>query len=129
FPSPRSRLSFAPPGVDLQGKPLRIDRRGAFTSGEYGPQAALQVRQVIGSADVAVHALEHMDRLQPIVLVDPTTLQPRLLYQTVRQVGGTYQQVLGGLVAKVEGAYRRFVSPRSEVTEQIGPLPRRSHGV
>jgi hypothetical protein len=129
FPSPRSRLSFAPPGVDLRGKPLRIDRQGALTSSELGPQAAIQIRQVVGSADIAVHAVEHMDRLQPIVLLDPTTLAPRLLYQTVRQVGGTYQQALGPVVAKLEGAYRRFVSARPEVADQTGPLPGRSHGV
>src|SRR5256885_5282069 len=114
FPSPLSRLNFAPPGVDLRGKPLRVDRRGAPTSSDFGPQAAIQVRQVVGSADIAVHALEHMDRLQPIVLIDPTTLQPRLLYQTVRQVGGTYQQALGPIVAKLEAAYCRFVTVRPD---------------
>ena len=127
FPSPLSRLSFAPPGVDLRGRPLLLDRRGRLTDSDFGPQAALQVRQVIGSADVSVHALEHMDRLQPWVRVDPATFQVALLYQTVRQVGATWQQALGPFVAKLEGAYRWFVRPQEATTAQIGDLPERNH--
>jgi hypothetical protein len=63
-----------------------------------------------------------------MVLVDPADLRPTLLYQTVRQAGGTYQQVFGPMVAKLEGAYRWFVAPDATATATLAPLPRRSHG-
>ena len=129
FPSPRSRLNFAPPGVDLRGRPKLIDRRGRLTDSHFGPQAALQVRQVVGSADVSLHLLEHMDRLHPVLLVDATTMSPVLLYQTVRQAGGTYQQVFGPVIAKAEGAYRWFVPAGAAAMDVVGPLPRRNHGI
>jgi hypothetical protein len=129
FPSPYSRLNFAPPGVDLRGRPKRLSRSGALTDSDFGPQAALQVRQVIGSADLSAHVLEHMDRLQPMILIDAATLTPVLLYKTGRQAGGTYQQVFGPLVAKLEGGYRWFVAPDAAAVQQVGPLPRRNHGI
>jgi hypothetical protein len=115
FASPASRLSFAP-GIDLQGSRRMIDRDGALTDSRWGPQAAIALRQVLGNADLTLHALEHLDRSQPLVRVDPLTFTPLLIFQTVRQLGGTYQQALGPLVLKLEGAYRRFVAPRD-------PLP------
>lgn len=105
--SPNSRLSFAP-GIDLRGSRRMLDRDGRPTDATFGHQAAVALRQVWGSADFTVHALEHMDRLQPLVRLDPAA-GPFLLFQTVRQVGGTYQQALGPLIVKLEGAYRRFV--------------------
>jgi hypothetical protein len=84
---------------------------------------------VIRSADVSLHALENMDRLEPIVLTDVTTGNISLLFQTVRQVGGTYQQVFGPLVAKFEGAYRWFVPPNTAAIAQLGPLPSLNHGI
>jgi hypothetical protein len=113
--SPRSRLSFAP-GYDLSDSRFMVDRNGHVTRDNWGPQAALLVRQVLGSADLTVHALEHMDRSQPAIILDPVRGRPLLLYQTVRQLGGTYQQAVGTLLLKVEGAYRHFVDRRD-------PLP------
>ncbi len=129
FPSPRSRLSFGPAGVDLRNARLLLDRSGALTDRDFGPQGAVQVRQVVRSADLTLHALENMDRLEPLALADPTTGSISLLFQTVRQVGGTYQQVFGPLVAKFEGAYRWFVPPNTASVAQIGPLPSLNHGV
>ena len=128
FPSPRSRLNFGPPGVDLRGRRRLLDRNGSLVDRNFGPQAALQVRQVLGSADVTLHVLEHMDRLQPLALLDPATMQITLLYQTVRQAGATYQQVLGPIIAKLEGTYRWFVEPSPTTTAQLGLLPQRNHG-
>jgi hypothetical protein len=116
FASPRSRLSFAR-GIDLDGRRQMVDRDGDLTDDLWGHQAAIAVRQVLGSADLTLHALEHMDRSQPLVLLDPTR-GPLLQFQTVRQVGGTYQQALGGLLLKLEGAYRMFVAPQAPLPGQ-----------
>lgn len=110
FASPRSRLGFAP-GLDLRGTRQMLDRNGRLTSSDFGHQAALAIRQSWSGADLTLHALEHMDRTQPLIRLDPLTMRPFLLFQTVRQVGGTYQQAISALLFKVEGAYRRFVDP------------------
>ena len=129
FPSPRSRLNFAAPGVDLRDARQLLDRNGNLTGGDFGPQGAVQVRQVIRSADLTLHALENMDRLEPLVLVNPTTGNITLLFQTVRQVGGTYQQVFGPVIAKLEAAHRWFVPPSAATTAVIGPVPNLNHGI
>ncbi len=110
FSSPGSRLSFAP-GLDLRGSRRMFDREGRLSGSRWGPQAAIALRQVLGNADLTVHALEHLDRSQPLVRLDPQTFSPLLVFQTVRQLGGTYQQAVGPVVLKLEGAYRRFVAP------------------
>ena len=110
FPSPGSRLNVAP-GVDLRQQHVLVDRRGNSTDAHLGPQAALRLSQVIGSADVSVHGLEQMDRLQPLVGFEQATGRPVPVFLTVQQLGGTYQQAVGALVVKVEAAYRRFFRP------------------
>jgi hypothetical protein len=129
FPSPRSRLNFGPPGTDLRNARRLLDRNGALTDRDFGLQGAVQVRQVIKSADLTLHVLENMDRLEPIVLVDPATGNVSLLFQTVQQIGGTYQQVFGPLIAKLEGAYRHFIPPDAAAVGQLGPLPDQTHGI
>jgi hypothetical protein len=124
FTSPASRLTFAPPGLDLRGRPLMVSRDGQLTEGRFGFQAALLLRQTLGPADISLHALEHMDRSQPLVVVGDRNTPPRLLLQTVRQLGGTYQHVVGPLVLKLEAAYRDFVG----LAGPLGALPARDHG-
>jgi hypothetical protein len=118
FASPGSRLSFAP-GIDLRRSRRMLDRQGADTDSRWGHQAAVALRQVLGNADLTLHALEHMDRSQPVVRLDPATFSPLLVFQTVRQVGGTYQHALGPVVLKLEGAYRDFVMPQ-EILPGVG---------
>jgi hypothetical protein len=131
FASPASRLSFAP-GIDLQGSRRMVDRDGALSDSRWGPQAAIALRQVLGNADLTLHALEHLDRSQPLVRVDPLTFKPLLIFQTVRQLGGTYQHALGPVVLKLEGAYRRFVAPRDPLPGiapgQLGAAGQPDHG-
>ncbi len=128
FTSPASRVGFAPPGYDIRGWRRLLDRDGRLTNDRFGPQAAAQIRQVLGSADITLHVVSHMDRSQPLLVVDPMTFQPMLLYQSVTQVGGTFQQVLGPVIAKVEWAARWFVSPAAE-TSLAGVVPDRDHGI
>jgi len=121
FPSPNSRLNFGQAGVDLRGRHAIVDRDGDLSDSTFGPQAAVMLRQVIGPADLTVHALEHVDRSQPQAAIDYTGLAPdlRLVFQTMLQVGGTAQVVLGPVIVKVEGAWRRFVRPSDAVIQQF----------
>jgi hypothetical protein len=137
FPSPASRLNLAEAGTDLRGRSLLLDRDGHFTDSDFGPQAALRLQQTLGGADLSVHVLEHMDRTQPLVALSEADGRPVAVFQTVRQVGGTYQQeVVSGLLAKVEAAYRWFVAPSDpgETAASAGviffgpPFPGRNHG-
>jgi hypothetical protein len=121
--SPGSRLHFGLPGFPLPDR-VMVDAKGDLTTSAFGPQAALYVRQVIGSADLGLHLLEHMDRSQPWI----GDLKPALLFQTVRQVGATYQHVLGPLIVKVESVYRSFVALRHPETSPYGAPPDRDHG-
>ncbi len=105
-PANRSRLNPVA-GTPIGGRIL-VDRDGRFTTDDFGPQAAVRIRQVWGSADLSLHALEHMDRSQPVFTVDGAgVLRP--VFFTVRQLGGTYQHALGGLLVKLEAAYRDFM--------------------
>lgn len=124
LPSQRSRLRLVPPGTAFGGRVL-VDRKGRFTDDVIGPQAALRVRTVWGSADLSLHLLEHMDRSQPLVVTDPATQRLHAAFLTVRQVGLTYSQVFGSLIAKLEASYRNFV--RVEDTARFGALPDRDH--
>jgi hypothetical protein len=124
LPSERSRLRLVPAGADVGGR-LLVDRNGRFTGDVIGPQAALRARTVWGSADLSLHVLEHMDRSQPLVVTDPGTERLHAVFLTVRQVGLTYSQVFGSLIAKLEASYRDFV--RVEDTQRFGALPDRDH--
>ncbi len=120
FASPNSRLGFAG-GADLRGARRMIDRDGRFSDDNWGPQGAIAIRQTIGPADITVHALEQMDRAQPLIRFDPSTFRPLLVFQTVQQLGGTYQHAVDALLIKLEGAYRRFRPPKDLLPG--APLP------
>ena len=112
FPSPHSRLNLGPPGTDLQDRARRFDRHGDSTSSRYGMQYALRVQRTIGSAEVAAHFMEHLDRLQGLPVLDLGDGKPALVFQTQRQLGITYQQAFeNGVLAKVEAAWNRFRQP------------------
>ncbi len=128
FTSSRSRLHFAPAGVELRGRRLMSDRKGHLTDAAFGHQAAVNIRQTVGHADFSLHLVEHMDRAQPQVLVDLATGELRLLFQTVRQVGGTYQHALGPVLAKLEGAYRHFIAVDDTLPSPFGYRRDRDHG-
>jgi len=59
FPSPRSRLNFGPPGVDLRGRRRLLDRHGSLTDSDLGLQAALQVMQWVVVLSGAQLPLQH----------------------------------------------------------------------
>jgi len=110
FPSPRSRLSFTGPGVPF-GKSLWLNRDGEISDGRWGAQWAANVQQTVGDADISVHVLQNQDRYNPVVGIDPTQGKLRPLFAPLTQVGGTYQQVVEGVILKAELAYRMFADP------------------
>ncbi|MFN3201672.1 MAG: hypothetical protein ACE366_24930 [Bradymonadia bacterium] len=130
FTSPNSRLAFGAGepnfgGFDLR-RPIRTDRDGELTDEPLVPQGAARIVQTIGSADISVHALHQADRSQPYFTFDPQAMQPRLLFQEVFQVGGTYQQVFEfGLITKLEAAHRMFYT--GDAIIGTGPVEDRDH--
>ncbi len=131
--SSASRLHFGLPGLPLPPR-LQVDRRGRFTDRDFGHQGAINLRQIWGQADISIQALEHMDRTQPLVMQNQTggPAPFNLVFQTVRQVGGTFQQAVGPVLIKIEGAYRHFVPVHDAsvdpVASPVGALPDRDHG-
>ena len=125
FPAQSSRLSFIPPGIDV-GPFIRMNANGKLTEDNFGPQGALRITQSFRGVDIAIHAVHHMDRLQPEQVVDPVTMLPRPLFRKVTQIGGTYQHVLGPVIAKVEAGYRIFARPRNGETP-FGQVQDRDH--
>jgi hypothetical protein len=137
FTSPRSRLSFGAPGV-ATGAPLFADRDGeirrehndgTLDGDDVVPQGAAQIRQVIGSADLAVQLVYHTDRSEPIITIDPATGVASPLFLPVLHTGLTYQHVFDALIVKVEAAHRQFTMPdEGTVFTVYGPeLPEWDH--
>lgn len=117
LPSAFSRLSFGPPGVDLDNV-LALQRGGRFLAdNEFTYQFGGRVQQTIGDADVSVHVVSHIDRSTPLLFIQNDGT-PALVYQPVVQYGGTYQHIFGSLIAKVEAAYRQFYRPPNGETDR-----------
>ncbi|MEM7674857.1 MAG: hypothetical protein AAF449_02515 [Myxococcota bacterium] len=125
FPAPSSRLSFIPPDVPT-GAFLFMDANGNLTERNFGPQGAIRFTQSFRGIDIGLHVVHHLDRLQPEVLFDPQVGLPRPLFRTVTQIGGTYQHVLGPVIAKLEAGYRIFAAPDDNMTP-LGEVQDRDH--
>jgi len=116
YPSASNRLGF---GQTLR-PPVFVDDH---SNDRRGQQWGVRLDQHVGTADISLHVLQHMDRnfavvgesnytLVPIfispsgVIPNSTPTIPYFFRDT--QVGGTLQYVLGGLIIKAEGAIRKF---------------------
>lgn len=108
LPSATNRISFLSPGVSQGGRKV-LERNNQFSQNDYVDQWAAVVEGSVGSADLSFHYVDHIDRNQPIpqLSIFPQPLVD-LIFVPVRQSGGTYQQVVGPWLFKVEGAYRDF---------------------
>lgn len=127
MPSPRSRLSFAP-GLPVRPRRLQLNTSGELTDKNFGGQGALQIAQTFGPADIAIHAVHHLDRYQPVYVTGPVAGPAgALLFQTVTQVGLTYAQSLGSFLTKLELGYRYFHRPAAAAVPLVGPLDNRDH--
>ncbi len=114
FPSSSSRVSFLPTGMDT-GEALWLEPDGGISGDSYGFQWGARFTQTVGPADFSVHVLEHQDRYQPVVLADGAAGRLYPVYLPVRDIGGTYLQVLGAWIVKVEFNHRHFKNPGAPV--------------
>ncbi|MCC7441413.1 MAG: hypothetical protein IT285_07260 [Bdellovibrionales bacterium] len=130
LPAPSSRLSFAPSGV-VMGEALWLGRDGGVTDRNVGfatgAQWGARVAHSFEGADISLHVVEHHDRSQPAVVVDPDTFEVHPLYLPITQFGGTYQQALGAFVLKLEAAHRRFELPSGGTA--YGTVNRSNHSI
>lgn len=110
LPGPASRLSFAPAGTTL-GDPLWAGRDGAIDDDLIEHQFAARISQTIDDADIALQFVQHLDRSQPTIAIDPANGVARPVYHMVSHVGLTYTQVIESVVLKVEAAHRIFFEP------------------
>ena len=114
LPSTASRLSFAP---GQETTISRLDVAGELTERWFTPQFGLRWRFAFDQADLTLHGIHHQDRSQPsIVLLNNI---PSALFQTVTQLGGTYQQVIDAFILKLEAAWRIFHKPSSELRDIV----------
>ncbi|HKE19175.1 MAG TPA: hypothetical protein VKB80_30075 [Kofleriaceae bacterium] len=120
-----SRLSFLPPGVVELGDALWIDRDGTPSDGLFAHQGAVRLAQTVGSADIALHVVDHSDRTQPTFTPDLETGELRPTYHTVTQAGLNYVEVFGGLLFKLEAVMRTFRAP--DPTASLLITPQRNH--
>jgi hypothetical protein len=116
LPGNTSRLSpFGPNPAGLElGDSLWMERDGKTSESLFAHQGALHVAQTIGKADIGLHVVDHNDRAKPTFTLIGGEGVVRPTYHTVTQVGLTYTQVFGNLIAKLEGAQRWYREPDEE---------------
>ncbi len=102
-----------PPEVSI-GDALWIEDDGRVAPDSYGQQWGLRLTRNLGPADLGLHVLSHQDRQQP-VFRDDAEGRIRPLYLPVLEVGGTWLQVAGAWVLKVEYSHRDFDNPELPV--------------
>lgn len=136
FAPPASRVSFVPPGIDLDGRARRFDGDGQWRRSNVGPQFALRWQRSIGSGDYSLHYVAQMDRLQPLAAWSLADGRSVAVFQSARQFGGTWQQAFeSGWLLKLEAAHRRFARPADPqaaasaagLTFAGAPFPDRNH--
>lgn len=118
LPGGSSRLSLAPRNARV-GEALWLDRGGTIGAGVIEHQWAATLGQSFGGADLALQVVQHNDRSQPTVLINPATFDARPLFGLVTHVGLTYAHVLDAFVLKAEGAWRMF----ADVDDLQGRVP------
>ncbi|CAM2005451.1 hypothetical protein [Acanthopleuribacter pedis] len=117
FPGPSSRLSLVPDGFDLG--PYRIwEDDGDLTRDKNVNQWGGRFTQTLDNVDLSLHYIDHIERNLPIVVPldeddfpDPDGTLAIPIYQRVIDVGGTYLQIMGPWIAKVEFSHKNFVKP------------------
>lgn len=118
FPGPSSRLSLVPPGYDLGPYRIWEDDTGELTQDRNVPQWGARFTQTLDNVDFSLHYIDHIERNMPIIVPldeddfpDPDGTLVTPIYQRVIDVGGTYLQIMGPWIAKVEFSHKNFIKP------------------
>ena len=106
LPGPRSRLNFSQ-GQPL-GKTLWSNRDEGIDDGPWTSQWAARFDQTFAGLDLALHYVDHQDRHQPAIILEPNSGRIHPVYRRVKRYGGTAAQVLGEWILKAEVDHRRF---------------------
>ncbi|MCP5047438.1 MAG: hypothetical protein GY940_09725 [bacterium] len=114
FPSPESRLSFLPAGLEV-GDAFWLETDGNISDNRYGLQFGARFSKTLGASDMTLHYIQHQDRSQPVVLLDASAGELRPVYFPVRDMGGTFLRVMGAWILKIEYSYRDFINPDEPV--------------
>lgn len=130
YPGERSRIS----NINLI-RSVVVDGEDATTNSYWKPQFGARITQSMFDADVSLYYLDHIDRNMPLIgthnysnllgnlipNVDLTTQSAPYFFR-VQQVGGTYQQVFGDLILKLEFGVRSFEQDTSILTTKSAVL-------
>lgn len=118
FPSKHSRQNPLDPGWRFE-QPRWVDRNGQVSGGNFAHQWVVRLSQSRGPVDFDLHAIQYIDRQQPLYVADPTNKTVRPIYLPVTQIGGTMQAVLESWVVKLEWARRHFQSLGKQALQDL----------
>lgn len=107
LPEASSRLSFLPDGFQF-GDALWLEGDGELTDDSYGSQWGGRYTQTIGDVDFSLYYLDHMDRQTPSTIFNDGSPILTPVYLRVQDFGGTYLQVLGSWIIKMEYSNKDF---------------------
>lgn len=137
YPGKNSRLGV---GKDIRA-PIWVTSNTKSTPKNWHHQGALRFSKTIGSGDLTLHAIHHMNRMNPIVGLDITYKEIMGFSAPVRidytpyffkalQLGGTYQHAIeGGWLIKAEGAFRDFYHNEVNIQTPRGYRSPKDHGL
>lgn len=131
LPSSRSRLGFLPAGTSYTA-PIWLVDAGDAANDHWADQWGLRFTQTLGDADLSFFYVDHLDRSQPLIVLNQSELGLLVTpaYFRVRNSGLTYLHVLGGLIFKLEAAHKDFIDHDGSVlTSNLvpGPLKHSDH--
>jgi hypothetical protein len=121
FPSPASRMNPAPPGWGFDD-PIWVESDGSASRSAWSRQGGVRITKNLGPADVALHAVSHQDRFQPVLVARPERSALIPIFLPVLDTGATYLHVIDAWVVKAEFNHRNFDSPDHPVEIAAGNL-------
>ena len=137
YPQQRSRLGAS---VNLS-RPVWVTKKNETDLQNWHHQGALKYSNSIGAGDLSLHAVYHLNTVNPIVgkrivyenilmFSLPVGVEFTPYYFRALQIGGTYQYALdGGWLIKTEAAYRDFLDDEVIIQTLKGNQSPQDHGI
>jgi len=137
YPKQRSRLGAS---VNLT-RPVWVTSKDETNIQNWHHQGALKYSNSVGSGDLSLHAVYHLNTVNPIVgkriiyehilfFSLPVGIEFTPYYFRALQLGGTYQYALdGGWLIKTEAAYRDFLDDEVIIQTLKGNRSPQDHGI